>query len=255
MFPSSGNTPYSAKDISNFHTDVFTKFGIMLHSDQEQTTSTIHSKQDDMFMRVMLSYCNDDHDESCKEDIIKTRNMASNLINEQDPKSGRIRVTYPKYMDDDDDVRSRLDEVFSVLNMLEEENLQDVLEIMMDIELDIESMPHVSPLSKHMALSAVSVGMESAKTWHGASFNEKNALSGLCGPTLLLPIILPFVIGADMFGVLTYPIVFPALLPFIGFFGTCMFPGPDLVGLTGAAILAAPWASYFACGFVSVEGA
>ena len=60
-------------------------------------------------------------------------------------------------------MRVKLEEVFAVLPMLDENNLDDVLQTMEATEADIEAMSDVNALSKFLALSSVSVAMESTK--------------------------------------------------------------------------------------------
>ena len=112
-------------------------------------------------------------------------------------------------------MRVKLEEVFAVLPMLDENNLDDVLQTMEAKEADIETMSDVNALSKFMALSLVSVAMESTKLWHGIFFDEKNALREICGnPDWMIPLFLPFLISADMIGVLMMPLWLPALFVF-----------------------------------------
>ena len=60
-------------------------------------------------------------------------------------------------------MRVKLEKVFAVLPMLDENNLDDVLQTMEATEADIEAMSDVNALSKFLALSSVSVAMESTK--------------------------------------------------------------------------------------------
>ena len=111
-------------------------------------------------------------------------------------------------------MRVKLEEVFAVLPMLDENNLDDVLQTMEATEADIEAMSDVNALSKFLALSSVSVAMESTKLWHDVFFDERNALSGLCGePEWMTPLFLPFLISADMIGALVMPLWLPTFSP------------------------------------------
>ena len=133
----------------------------------------------------------------CSQLIDNIQTQTKDWISTQDPRSGRIvDFEYPAFMEES--LRAKLEEVFAVLPMLDENNLDDVLQIMQTTEADIETMSNVNALSKFMALSTVSVAMESTKLWHGVFFEERNALRGMCRePDLMEQLFLVFVISAD----------------------------------------------------------
>ena len=185
---------------------------------RDEHDKTITSYKSD-FMNVLLSYC-EDGDVACINAVYKNEELARNIMSQQDPSSGRIQVTYPKGMDDS--LKTALEGIFSVLEELEKHNKEEILEKMNDIEAEIHDMESVSVIHKHMALSAVSVGKESLKLWHGVAYgndDDNDADSNIQHPLrrvlqqISVPVLfLPWVIGADMLGLLMTPVAAIALL-------------------------------------------
>ena len=247
--------------IAYFHAQVFQDFATLYSFHKQSYTTSPYQKHHD-FINVIKSYC-DDSDIMCLHKVDKLQAKAQDWISTQDPQSGRIHFEYPTFMDQS--LQIKLDEILAVLPMLEEDNLDDVQQIMKDIEADIQEMSDVNVVYKHLALSVVSVAMESSKLWHGVYYDDKNenALFDVCGsPVSLLPAVLPFLIGADAFGVLMIPgaVIFaPIFFPLLFLFcsnvlsqtsESCLFP---FVTFVIEMTIFAPLASFFACAMLQSD--
>lgn len=199
-------------DVGTFHTEVFEQFAT-IYSQRKQTYTT-STKKENYFIQILKSYC--DHDDiECINRIDKLLAVAQDFISTQDPQSGRIvDFNYPKHMNKS--LQMKLDEIFAVLPILNENNLNEVLQIMKDTKTDIERISNVNVVYKKLALSAVSVAIESTKLWHGVFFDERNLLNSLCrAPVWSMPLVLPFVISADIVGLFLMGPMFPIIfIPF-----------------------------------------
>lgn len=248
-------TELSPKNVGAFHTEIFTKFGEMHFAKKEQD---IKYRKEDDFLKVMSSYC-ENGDKSCLKHIYSAREHTQRYIRSLDPRKGRVLAEYPEAMDEA--LKSALENVFSVLGTLNEDNINDVLEMIKGAESDIESISDVDPMYRDLALSAVSVGMESTKLWHSVYFDENSRLSGICGAAPIWT--LPFVIGADIIGVLMIPVSFlggaGTFLSLLGYLACTNFGFGQACPLADfwqssllffAAILYSPQASFFACDFL-----
>ena len=207
----------SPKDAGRLHTEIFEQFATQYYSQRQDIYKTNKQQKENDFVELMnKSFCdNQDNKYSmqCSQLIDNIQTQTKDWISTQDPRSGRIvDFEYPAFMEES--LRAKLEEVFAVLPMLDENNLDDVLQTMQTTEADIETMSNVNALSKFMALSTVSVAMESTKLWHGVFFEERNALKNLCGePEWFELPMLAFVISADMIGLLMMPVWLPVVIP------------------------------------------
>lgn len=192
----------SPKHVGDFHTEVFAKTG-QKYSRRDKMNQTLTTYEED-FMEVLLSYCNDERDaRRCKSRIRTTKEYARNIMaNTQDPMSRRVRVAYPTAMEKE--LKEALDDVFLALDDIEENNMNEVLERMKLIERKIQDKKSVDYTNKNVALAAVAVGKESLKLWHGVVYDSKHDLRRVLQSSPLIS--LPFVIGADILGVLSLPI-------------------------------------------------
>lgn len=196
---------FSPSDIGTFHNEILTKLSKDFSKRKGKNTATLK----DDFINILSSYC-DKGDTQCIEEIYQIEEQAQYHMSSQDPFSGRIQVIYPDGMDPP--LKTALKEIFSILDLLNEENLDEIVTSINAIEEQIHDLSRVTVSYRKMALSAAAVARESTKFWHSVYFDERNPFYGLVQSSerklqqTLPPIwTLPFIIGADVLGAVLVP--------------------------------------------------
>ena len=141
--------------MGRFHTDIFEQFGIQYYSKRKDIYKTNKKQKEGDFAELMKkSFCDNDKQDNknsiqCSQKIDFIQTQAKDWISTQDPNSGRIEFEYPAFMEES--LQVKLEEIFEVLLILDENNLDEVLETMRVTLEDIEAMSKVNALSKVVA--------------------------------------------------------------------------------------------------------
>ena len=151
--------------VGEMHTLVFEKFG-ELYANQE-SLSPIDLMMD--ASRIMASFCVVG-DYTCKaltsKATIKAFKRAYSETEEQ--------VKYPESMDQK--VKNHLELANTVIDSLNEDNLDDVVNMLNTIQTDLENLEDVIPEYQSVGVASLSVAIESAKFWSKVVKDESHPL-------------------------------------------------------------------------------
>jgi len=122
---------------------------------------------------IMASFCDDeDTKESC---MTMAHNCADLDMSD---------VIYPDNLDPK--LLMKVDDIYTTLNTLQEDNVHDTLEKLNAIKEEIKVMD-VDPVHKHAALSGAAVAVESTKLWTAVYTNADHPLFGIHHSSYYLP--------------------------------------------------------------------
>lgn len=153
------------EDIGPLHNDAFEQL-TELYRNQENVPK---SKMDLMMdlSQIMEGYCNED-DTSC-------RNLAYEAtMKEFSAKRGRdpSEIEYPH--DFHRGLKESIDNMFETIKLIDEHNVDEVVDTLNEILVEMKDIEDVNVLHQAVALSAMSVAIESTKLWHNVHFVEKD---------------------------------------------------------------------------------
>jgi len=161
------------KDIGKFHKDVFDKLTHVYESKQDNN-SLEHDFKD-----IMYSYCEEDDcrsmiDETLSDSVMAGKGHMTKIFTDDNFVEN---IEYPIEMDPE--LTEALDDVFGFLDQLKDDNVDSIVDELIQIEMKVEDMEDIHFGSKMMALSAISVAIESTKHWHQVFFDETHPLNEL----------------------------------------------------------------------------
>jgi len=165
------------KDIGKFHKDVFDKLTHVYESKQDKN-SLEHDFKD-----IMYSYCEEDDcrsmiDETLSDSVMAGKGHMTKIFTDDNFVEN---IEYPIEMDPE--LTEALDDVFGFLDQLKDDNVDSIVDELIQIEMKVEDMEDIHFGSKMMALSAISVAIESTKHWHQVFFDETHPLNELVAPS------------------------------------------------------------------------
>lgn len=129
----------------------------------------------------------------------------------------KINIQYPEKMDDN--LKGKMNEVFSVVSLIDENNIDDIVATLKEVKKNIGEMEGQNKYTM-MAQTAIAVGIASTQTWHKATYDKKDPLHYLMEDgmsesedsgqddtciTLWIPGRTAIVIIGDIMGVMMWP--------------------------------------------------
>jgi len=163
-------TPEHAEAVGQAHTDAFEMLRDM-YSDHKPLSKMEMMKD---LGEIMASFCDD---ETRKEECMKKARGHGDLDSTSD-------VIYPDNIDAK--LLVKIDDVYTTLNTLQDDNVSDILDKLEAIKEEIKVMD-IDPIHRHAALSGAAVAVESTKLWTSVYADAKHPLYGLHHSTYFMP--------------------------------------------------------------------
>jgi len=152
------------EDVGLVHTDAFEQL-----TDLYKDTDNLPKSKIELMMQVseiMEGYCDED-DTSC-------RNLAYEAtMKEFNNKRGRnpSEIAYPD--DFHAGLKGSIDQMFETIKQIDEHNVDEVVDTLNEITNQMKDLEDVNALHQAVALSTMSVAVESTKLWHNVHYGEK----------------------------------------------------------------------------------
>jgi len=164
-----GARELSPRIVGAIHQDAFEKLGQKYSI--EKPISPIDVIVD--IVNIVSPYCQKG-DSTCVSNIYET------AVHEfHSSQNGRDNFLYPDSLDIE--VRILLDELFSVVDSIDENNLDEVVNTLTMIEDELENLVDVDERSQLAGLASASVAIESSKLWHEAVSDTIHPLHDMIG--------------------------------------------------------------------------
>jgi len=114
---------------------------------------------------IMEGYCDED-DTSCRN-LAYEATMKEFNAQRREPSM----IGYPNNFNPG--MKRSIDQMFETIKQIDEHNVDEVVDTLNEISNDMKDLDDVNELHQAVALSALSVAVESTKLWHNVHYGEK----------------------------------------------------------------------------------
>jgi len=152
------------EDVGLVHTDAFEQL-----TDLYKDTDNLPKSKIELMMQVseiMEGYCDED-DTSCRNLAYEATMKEFNIEKLRNPSE----IAYPD--DFHAGLKGSIDQMFETIKQIDEHNVDEVVDTLNEITNQMKDLEDVNALHQAVALSTMSVAVESTKLWHNVLITEK----------------------------------------------------------------------------------
>jgi len=153
-------------DVGVYHTDAFEILGEKYASEKPESQSSLVKDISD----ILAGYCPLE-DSDCVKNVYKASKKQFQLTSIE---GVRGDIMYPDNFDAD--MRKSMDAMMSIVNLIGENNLDDVVLSLEDLQSEINDRRGVNEDHQFASLAALSVAIESTKLWHAVHHDNEHPL-------------------------------------------------------------------------------